>query len=178
VKRLSASIGSLMIVVAMIAAVWGSMGALRGTGRGGTVYEGQGAFTFGVPPMVGVLSVGLLFILRGLWRIGESSAFLVGFEVFGTVSLLSFLTISIWSDGDLLLRYHEATLLSMSEFLGDESSRIVFLLGWPLLLLFPQLLLAVVGGCLSQKLGTKLVIDCRRLNALAEAPKRVDQSPV
>lgn len=177
-KRLSASIGSLMIVIAIIAAVWRAMGALRVTGRGGTAYEGQGAFTFGVPPMAGVLAIGLLLILRGLRRIGECSAFLVGFEVFGTVALLIFLTISIWSDGDLLLRYHEATLLSMSEFLGDESSRIAFLLGWPLLLLFPQLLLALVGGWLSQKLGTKLVIDRRHLIALGKAPNPVDQSPV
>ena len=155
-KRPRISIGTLMTVTAILAAVWASMRAMLRLSDSGQAE----AFALGVPPMVGVLACGLLPLIRGLRR-GQCPPSLVGFEVFGVLGLLLYLTCAVWFP-EWIGRYLDITLSPLAGHFNNfdnEASDSVILLLFPPFLLLPQILLALLGGWLFNKLGIKLIIE-------------------
>ena len=118
-KRLRISISTLMTLMAILATVWASMRAMLRLSDSGQAE----AFALGVPPMVGVLACGLLPLIRGLRRRGQCPPSLVGFEVFGVLGLLLYLTCAVWFP-EWIGRYLDITLSPLAGHFNNSDSTV------------------------------------------------------
>jgi hypothetical protein len=111
-------------------------------------------------PMITALAVGLVFMIRGVLRRGETGAFLLGFEVFGWAGVflmvLGFSLFERWVN-----RYLETCLNPVAAAVGEggwsaiEGACVSFAVSLPLFVF------ASFGGWLAFRFGARVVVICR-----------------
>jgi hypothetical protein len=110
---------------------------------------------FGARPMASVLAVGLLaLLLNRSERLGGRRK-LVGFEVFGVAALFSFIACARL----FTLAMHEGAADLLKPFISPGS--ILFPWTFMAMFLFPQLLIASVGGWFNQRYHVTIRIERR-----------------
>jgi hypothetical protein len=132
-------------------------------------------WVFGALPMANVLVVGLL-VAR--YR-PESRSFLLGFEGLGAIAMAVYIFVPReFSDfaGTIML-YLDLGSSALVPYLGTEPSLVVVALYWLLVLAMlvgPQLVFALIGGFLSRRFKSTVMLERRRGGF--EPPRPVSQS--
>jgi hypothetical protein len=161
--RLRISVGWMMCLVGVVALDMGLMKSLLAIAeRTGEV--AAEVIACGVPLPVGILVVGALIITRDLIRRGECGPFLAGFVVCGLGVLFLFEACAVVFASWFHAFFGGAIrpILRPLETNEDALRAVAYAL---LTLLFSlrQLLVALVGGALNQKVGGFTVVTMRRL---------------
>jgi hypothetical protein len=117
----------------------------------------------GVLPMACLLTWGVVVGLISLFRRGECSAFLVGFEVFGWAAVLLFVTYTaaVYLPGETPLGLVVPLLVwwdGRDAIPKRDPSVVLFTMG---IFLAPQLAVSLLGGLLGHALGIRGVRDRR-----------------
>lgn len=149
------SIAQLMVAVAVIGA---AAALILKDETDQEFYRHWHDYLIGVLPMTGVLAFGLATGLIGLLRKGECRPFVVGFEVTGWALLYvyaSFLAVNYhWRDRTLVY-LAPVTQLFFPDGYAFTAPRVMAL--HMILLFIPELLLSLIGGLLSTRLGVTVV---------------------
>jgi hypothetical protein len=111
----------------------------------------------GALPMANILTIGLLRLWADRKGWGRTRPFLVGFEVCGWVTLLVFVTCAVLATDS----FHDVVGDILRSCLSPENP--LFLILAVVILLLPQLALAVVGGWLikNYRIEVKIVVQRR-----------------
>jgi hypothetical protein len=154
VKLPRVSIAGLMGAV-MVAAL--DCSVMRWLSSADSPYDADASL--GILPMASLLVIGLLLMIRELWRRGECRPFLAGFEAFGAAAVtlyLAWYALAPESLGNCV----EVVL----SFLDAEAPEWAYLSGLTVTLSGPELLIASAGGWLTSRLG---IVVARRGPAAA-----------
>jgi hypothetical protein len=175
-KRPRISLGLLMAVVVLVAVDFAAIRslltsnvsiqiAIPARSPAGNVIQSVSpiVFALGVIPMATVLLLCALMGLPGLFRDGTSSSFLFGFEVFGWASVFVFIACCALATS--LVDAYFRILVSKIEpafiaCLAGAPEWLVFLSALScvaVIFSLPELLLALIGGWLTRRLGITIV---------------------
>jgi hypothetical protein len=164
---------SIAWIMAMIVIVAIDLAAIRALDGTSTVIGGL--IAIGSVPMAGLLLLGLPSLIWGSSGRGESRLLLAGFEGIGWTTLLAYTGSAI-----LLPESVAAGTASIAEALVSVAEALLKVLGldtvvgfnpaWPwfglllplLILLLPQLVIALIGGWLNHRFEIRMIIKRRR----------------
>jgi hypothetical protein len=151
------SIASIMTIIVIVALDLAAIRALDGTS---TVIGGL--IVFGSMPMASILVLGLPSLVRALVGRGQIRPFLIGFEAVGWTVLL------IYTGSAILFPDSVAEHLSKAIQLLPIDFNTPFWQGWQgiigemLIVMIPQLVIALIGGWLNQRFKIRIIIERRR----------------
>ena len=172
------SIAWIMAIIVVVAIDFAAIRALSGTGTlvGGLI-------AIGSLPMAGILMLGIPSLIKGLSGRGKIRPFLNGFEGVGWTMLFVYTGSAILFPESIAGQF-QSVLISLVKVMGwdvadtsDASWQLFWLFVVILILLLPQLVIALIGGWLNQRFEIRITIKRRRALDLMIRGKRSPSSP-